>query len=209
MGKRWTSEENKILTDLYPKNATKTIAEKLGRSVKSVNSQAHILGLKKCPEYLKANVHIITNPSVRHQFKKGQTAWNKGMKGLQIGGVATQFKKGNKPFNWKPDGSERVDTDGYAMIKVNGKFILKHRYIYEQHHGKIPAGYIIIFKDKNPSNFDINNLEAITRDEHQKRNSFLNLPQEIIEVIQLKRTITKLITENGKRQNSRLKTSSI
>jgi hypothetical protein len=104
MGKKWTSEENKILSELYPTNATKTIAEKLDRTVQSLNSQAHILRLKKCPEYLKANVYII---------------------------------------------------------------------------------------------------EAITREEHQLRNSVHNLPEEIKEVINLKRTITKLITENGKRQNSR------
>ena len=203
MGKKWTSEENKILSELYPTNATKTIAEKLGRTVKSLNSQAHILGLKKCPEYLKANVYIITNPSVRHQFKKGQPAWNKGMKGLQIGGVNTQFSKGSKPHNWVEDGSERIDKDGYAMIKVNGKFILKHRHIYEQHFGKIPKGLVVRFKDNNKLNFDHANLEAITREEHQLRNSVHNLPEEIKEVINLKRTITKLITENGKRQNSR------
>jgi hypothetical protein len=201
MGNKWTDTERQYMLDNYHNKPTKEMAKHLNRSISGIYAQADKMKLKKCPEYLKANVYIITNPSVRHQFKKGQAAWNKGMKGLQIGGVHTQFSKGSKPHNWVEDGSERIDKDGYAMIKVNGKFILKHRHIYEQHFGKIPKGLVVRFKDGNKENFSLDNLEKITRGEHQLRNSVHNLPDDLKEVINLKRTITKLITEHAKKQN--------
>jgi hypothetical protein len=201
MGNKWTDTERQYMLDNYHNKPTKEIAKHLNRPISGIYAQADKMKLKKCPEYLKANVYIITNPSVRHQFKKGQLAWNKGMKGLQIGGVHTQFSKGSKPHNWVEDGSERIDKDGYAMIKVNGKFILKHRHIYEQHFGKIPKGLVVRFKDGNKENFSLDNLEKITRGEHQLRNSVHNLPDDLKEVINLKRTITKLITEHAKKQN--------
>ena len=202
MGKHWSKKETDTLREMYANYHTKEIAAKLNRTVSQIFNKANMLGLKKSEEYMRKYVYTIT-PNIATQFRKGVPAWNRGMKGLQIGGKETQFKKGQMPHNWKPEGSERIDKDGYLMIKVNGKFIPKHRYIYEQHYGKIPKGLIIVFKDKNTKNLDINNLEAIDREEHQRRNAIHHLPEEIKEVIYLKRTITKLITENGKRQNSR------
>lgn len=202
MGKRWTQAEMDTLREMYADTPTKDIAKVLNRSISQIYNQALKLDLKKSRQYLYKHVYTITtNEST--QFRKGVPAWNKGMKGLQIGGKETQFKKGQKPHNWKPEGSERIDADGYTMVKVNGKYIPKQRYVYEQYHGKIGKGLIVVFKDKNNQNFDIDNLEAIDREEHQRRNAIYNLPQDLKEVIYLKRTITKLITENGKRQNSR------
>lgn len=91
-------------------------------------------------------------------LQKGHSTWNKGMKGFNSS-PATQFKKGQLPHNTRPDGSERIcSKDGYMLIKVNGRFILKHRYLWEQHHGKIPKGYNVVFKDRDKTNFDIDNL---------------------------------------------------
>jgi hypothetical protein len=52
------------------------------------------------------------------RFKKGQKAWNEGMKGVNFGGTATQFKKGQMPPNYRPVGSERINVDGYTEVKV-------------------------------------------------------------------------------------------
>lgn len=43
-----------------------------------------------------------------------------------------------------------------------------YRKIYEKHHGKISKGYHIHHKDGNPLNNDINNLEAMPPEEHNK-----------------------------------------
>ena len=79
--------------------------------------------------------------------------------------------KGREKYNPCPLLTERI-KDGYICIKIsndkkpaNKNWILKHRYIYEQAHGKVPDGYIVIFLDNNRLNFDLDNLAIITKDE--------------------------------------------
>jgi hypothetical protein len=99
------------------------------------------------------------------RFERGQTAWNKGLKGLQLGGKETQFKKGNIPVNYRPVGSERISKDGYIEIKVADPrtWRLKHNVIWEEAYGKVPKGHCIIFLDGNKQNLDITNMQLITR----------------------------------------------
>ena len=106
------------------------------------------------------------------QFKKGHTPFNKGMKGVFLGGEtaeACQFKKGNKSWNWVPIGSERVNGDGYIDVKVDdGKkqknWKGKHIIAWEEHHGSpVPPGHIVIFGDGDSRNFDPENLICISR----------------------------------------------
>jgi Mor family transcriptional regulator len=203
MGKRWTQKDIDTLTELYPNTSTKELCKLLDRKIYALYGQVFKMKLKKSPEYLKKHVHTI-KPSVQHQFAKGHKVWNKGVKlGEDFGGKATQFSKGHKPHNWKPEGSIRTNVDGYKEIKVGKKYVLLHRHIYVNEIGEIQNDEVIRFKDGNKSNLDLNNLEKISREEHAIRNSVHNLPEDIKEVVKLKRTITKLITEHGKRQNSR------
>ncbi len=99
-------------------------------------------------------------------FRKGFIPWNKGKKGY-IGANKTSFKKGNKPKNWRPVGSERIDSNEYTLIKVAepNKWVFKHRLIYEQEHGVIPANSVIIFADGDKNNLSIDNLLCVTREE--------------------------------------------
>jgi len=50
---RWKPEELEILRELYPDSSNLEIAQKLNRSVKSVVSKAHNMGLKKDPARLR------------------------------------------------------------------------------------------------------------------------------------------------------------
>jgi hypothetical protein len=158
----------------------------LGKSVKQCYCKANLLKLHKTPEYLatESSGRLKTGNHLTF-FPKGNIPWNKGVKGLQIGGVHTQFKKGNLPANHKHVGSERIDEDGYTYIKIlePRKWVLKHRHIYEEHHGKIASNMIVTFKDKNISNFDIENLEAITKVENMQRNTITKYPIELRETI--------------------------
>lgn len=49
----------------------------------------------------------------------------------------------------------------YEIKKPNGKWQRLHRYIWEQHNGKIPNGYKVIFLDDDNTNCDIENLALI------------------------------------------------
>jgi hypothetical protein len=97
-------------------------------------------------------------------FKPGNVPFNKGQKGVG-GGEPTQLKKGNKPANYRPVGSERVSVDGYAEIKVAdpNKWRLKHAVIWEEVHGPVPKGHCLIFLDGNSLNISLDNLELVTR----------------------------------------------
>ena len=110
------------------------------------------------------------NSGLTGHYKKGCVPWNKGMKGLHIGGEATQFKKGQKPWNTRPDGYASVDTDGFVHIKTPGarKMTYKHRWVWEQAYGPIPSGHCLIFLDGNKQNCSLNNLALITRAEHAR-----------------------------------------
>lgn len=50
---RWSKEELELLRERYPSEPNLAIAQHLGRSVKSVVSKAHNLGLKKSPDRLR------------------------------------------------------------------------------------------------------------------------------------------------------------
>ena len=102
------------------------------------------------------------------RFKKGHIPPNKGKKGVCAPGCEkTWFKKGNVPVNKKPVGSERVDRDGYTLVKVAEPrtWKLKHRLVWEEHYGKVPRDHAIMFLDGDKTNFDISNLRLVTRNE--------------------------------------------
>lgn len=106
-------------------------------------------------------------------FNKGKK-WSEWMtnEGMQ-NSLTTTFKQGDKPNNTLPAGSEVIDSRGDVYIKLekpknntkHGMWEKKSRWVYEQHHGKIPEGYKVTFLDGDKLNFDINNLILITNQE--------------------------------------------
>ena len=106
------------------------------------------------------------NTGFTGHFPKGNIPFNKGTKGLMKANK-TSYKKGNIPQSYKPVGTERITEDGYTEIKVKDPNVwkLKHRIIYEEHYGEIPKGYVVMFLDRDKSNFDINNLILISRNQ--------------------------------------------
>lgn len=54
------------------------------------------------------------------------------------------------------------DKNGLIRVKINEKqWVYKQRYIYEQHYGKIPKGYKVIFLNGDKTDFRIENLAAV------------------------------------------------
>jgi len=54
----------------------------------------------------------------------------------------------------------------YKRIKINGKNLKLHRYVWEQFYGLIPEGYVIHHIDNNKHNNKIENLQIMTHSEH-------------------------------------------
>ena len=188
----WTLQETELLIEYYPHRSTKEVAFITGKSISQCYAKAFALQLHKTPEYLAtADSGRLKHSRVESQFSQGHTPWNKGMKGLDIGGKETQFKKGHVPHNHKSVTSERIDEDGYTYIKIADprKWVLKHRHIYEQHHGTLEPHMVVTFRDRNISNFDIDNLEAITKVENMQRNTITKYPQPVQQAI---KTLNKL-----------------
>jgi hypothetical protein len=84
---------------------------------------------------------------------------------------------------------------------VEKGFQFVHILLWKQHNGEVPKGMFVVFKDRNKNNITIENLEVIDRVEHMRRNHVQNLPKELLEVVQIKKSLTRKINSYGKKQN--------
>lgn len=99
-------------------------------------------------------------------FQKGQTTWNKGLKGVMKANKGS-FKKGNIPAVYKPVGSERIASDGYHHIKVADPNVWKYKHvvIWEEANGPLPEGHVVLFADGDKNNLSLDNLLLVSRKE--------------------------------------------
>lgn len=112
------------------------------------------------------------------QFVPGQAAHNKGQKcapgkgGLHPNAQRTQFRKGALPHNTKYLGHERISKDGYVEISIaqrnphtgfSRRYVLKHRWEWEQRHGPVPKGMVLKCLDGDKTNTAPENWELIPR----------------------------------------------
>jgi hypothetical protein len=152
--KPWTTSEKRFVEQNIGTKTIPEIAELLNRTIYSVDG------------FCQRN-NIKTNR--RGFFKKGDIPHNKGKKipeEIKAKYVHTMYKKGNVPQNTKHDGAISIrETKGrpYKWIRVE-KAIWKlyHRFLWEQHHGKIPKGYSVRFIDGDSLNCVIENLQIVT-----------------------------------------------
>ena len=174
--KIWTIKEDEYLKQKYSDTCTYEIMSFLNRSYGSVVGRAYSLGLKKSKSYKRLLVsEKMLEAGMKTRFKKGELSWNAGLKGVMVSNSGS-FKKGNKPHNWKPLGSERITVDGYVEVKykdernATSNYELKHRLIWISQYGSIPPGYLVVFKDGDVMNFDLSNLELISKKDNMLRN---------------------------------------
>lgn len=199
--KPFTEDEQKFIRENYLLFPVKRVAKMLGRSEYGVFS------------YLRRNELVVPAELVAQRkkdsyIKKGNTPTNKGKKLTDYCSPeaierikVTQFKKGNLPFNTaNGDGEirDRIDKSGraYKHIRVSlGKWVLYHRYVWEQVNGPIPKDHIIRFKDGNTMNCEIENLDLVSLKHNMDLNTIHRFPTELKEVIRLKTKINKKIHE--------------
>lgn len=183
MKKKWTDKEIEYIIRAYPETLTKNIAEKLGVPIKSVYNKAKSLGLKKSDKFFKkeasGRLHKLSESGKAYRFKKGHVPVNKGKKLPEYVKEKirqTMFKKGHRPKNTLYDGAislrKNKRGDVYKMIRVGlGKWVMLHVYNWEQIHGPVPEGKILVSIDGNTLNCDPSNWMTVTRAEHLERNS--------------------------------------
>lgn len=166
MGHKWSEKEEQWLTKNVKGITLKELTNRYNKKFNMNLSESAIANRKN-----KLNLHSgITGG----QFQKGQISWNKGKtwdeympKESQERSRKTTFKKGSIPPNHREIGEERLDSDGYVLVKVqdghlNKNWVLKHRLIWESMYGNIPIGYKIMFADGNKRNLDIKNLILVS-----------------------------------------------
>lgn len=173
--RRWTPGELNILRTEFPITPTAELAERLNRTRHSVFTRAARLGLKK---------NYTGDPNSRSK------------NGLRPSGKAAT----------RPLGHERINHEGIRQVKTrmdgptDRRWKSLHLILWEKHHGPVPAGHVVIFRDGDYSNITLDNLECIARAELMRRNSIHRLPPELRHACHLKGVLTRKINEQ-KREN--------
>jgi hypothetical protein len=218
-GKRlWSEDDDALLRQRYPHESTAKLAEELRRTVKSVYARAKNLGLHKSEEYLASpdacRLRRDDHPGKAYQFGRGHVPANKGLRrpGWSPGRMKeTQFKKGERrgvaEKLWKPIGTERISKDGYLERKINNDLPLQarwravHRIVWEEANGPIPPSHVIAFKNGDPKDIRLDNLECISRRERMARNTVHNLPKPLAKTIQLLGALKRQINRKARHGN--------
>ena len=204
----WTTGEEARLKTLYPATPMPEMIKLFGRPDRAIYSKAKLLGLRRCDEYL-ASEHACRlrrgdNTGEATRFQKGGTSWNKGLHFVSGGRSAeTQFNKGNLPHNHVPVGTEVMGTDGYLKVKVSepNQWEWTHRRNWEAAHGPIAKGLALVFKDRNRTNCDVDNLELLTRSQLMLRNTIHRYPPELKDTIRQLGKFNKAIETAREKQN--------
>lgn len=215
-GKPWTAEQLAGLRALYPDFEADVVARVIGRCTDSVYKKAQKLGIKKSEAFEKAyrerQAHRArVDPRVQAgAFKPGIVPWNKGKNTVAGGRSAeTRFKPGTAPINTMPIGSYRTVTNAnrksaHVEIKVSNKpgrndqrWTPVTRYVWEQHNGPVPEGFIVVFKlgmsTLDPALITLDRLECVTKTENLRRNSWRARYPELAGLVQLKGAITRQV----------------
>ena len=195
MGVVWNEAQIALLHQHYPTSRAEDLKKIIGKSIKSIYAKANVLGIKKDPAYKSEMIRWADKN--RGVFQKGNVPFNKGKKWSEYMSPegrkileATQFKKGNINHKNTFDGNVTIRRDSrgyyYKQIRLSKSVWQKyHQYIWEQVNGKIPDGMLVVFKDKDTMNCNIENLELISRKENMERNTIHRYPKELITTIRI------------------------
>jgi hypothetical protein len=199
-----TPAQDRFLKANYLTIPPQRMADRFGVSEMCIKGRMRQLGLVVPREIVEQRI-------LASRIQKGATPPNKGKKWSEFmsregmrNSLRTTFRKGNLPHNTQYDGAIRVRRDKsgrqYQYIRVSlGKWELLHRWVWMVMRGAIPAKHLVVFKDGNPGNCNIDNLELITRQENMKRNTYHNYPKDIALMVQLRGALNRQINKHLKK----------
>lgn len=118
-------------------------------------------------EYLESNSRIMTRKQLTDSFNE---KYGTDISVKSITNKCNSLKSYGKEERHKV-GDIVKRSDGYFLIKVNNdkkipkhkRWVLLHRFVWEQTYGNIPDGKVIIFKDNNKENCNISNLMLVDK----------------------------------------------
>jgi hypothetical protein len=204
----FTPAERDIVRARYPHEDTKDLAAELGVSTTQLQGFAWRNGIKKTHAALSATWYrYCLQNGEPGRFRPGLVPHNKGQPMRVVGRMAeTQFKNGRMPSTRVPVGTKRW-RKGQWWQKVSELRAparkdwrpLSHL-LWEAHHGPIPAGKIIVFTNRNPHDLRPDNLEAITRAELVRRNSWHRWPKDIQDLMRAKAKLRRAIQHREQQQ---------
>lgn len=155
--KRYPREVQEFVKQNYKGTGPKEMADKLNKLFGTSYTRAQIKG------YYARNNLTCGNDM---KFKKGQPSSRKGMKGIcSPGSEKGWFKKGHQTVNKLPVGSETHRKGHYVYVKVAEPNVwrMKHRLVWEEAHGPVPEGKVLLFKDGDRRNTSLENLMLVER----------------------------------------------
>lgn len=210
----WTAAEEAKLRKLYPDTPTCDLARLFICPLDKVYSKAKRLGLSKSAEFM-ASPHACRlrrgdNVGAAYRYPKGHVPANKGTRrpGWHAGRMReTQFKPGQKSHTWLPIGSERWSSDGYLRRKMTDTgyqprdWVAVHVLLWVAHHGPVPPGHAVIFKDGNKEHIALDNLELASRADLMRRNTIHRYPPALKQVIRLAGKLNRTIEAAHEKQD--------
>ncbi len=200
----WTSEEDAALRARYPNETAAALAREFCVGLHVLYARANRLGIGKSSEFFAsaASGRLDGVRGADCRFAPGNVPWTKGQKGIHMGPLS-EFKPGMRPANYMEVGSTKMHM-GYEWVKIAdggwpASWRPKHHVIWEQHTGAAPPpSHMLSFKDRNRTNFDLSNLELISRVDWMARHTIHKLPQELADLIRLQAVLNRHINQRGK-----------
>lgn len=158
----WTNAQIKFLRSNYKRIGDKELADIFNKKWVKVKGWTH-KHIEKKRKYLKLNRTQRQIAAIRQRnVEKGRFAMCP-VKAWKVRGVAPE----NDIRYWRKDGS----NEKFPVIKISGKWLHWNRWAWEREFGPVPAGMNVVFKDGNPYNRAIENLELLTHAQLSFRNS--------------------------------------
>ncbi len=149
----WREDELQYLRDQWPTLSATEIGRVLGRSANAVkNKGSRELGLCKTRDEIRA----VNKRNRNHtQFQKGGLPHNTIHGDALV--IVTRRNKNRPAYQWV-----RVGFKTWKMY---------HVYLWEQVHGPVPDGHIVVFMNGDPADCRLENLELISKKVNMKRNN--------------------------------------
>ena len=176
--KKYTVAQFQFLAEKYREKDVKQLTASFNQRFKCNKTP------KEIGSFLKN--HGIKSGRSGH-FEVGHIPHNKDKFGWLAGGKSADywFKAGVPSANVKPEGDERLDANGYVLVKACGTWLYKQRLIYQSHIGDIQEGNNIRFKDGDKYNFDPDNLIQVSNSVSMcmTHNDYTAMPDELKESV--------------------------